>query len=64
MDELERKIFLFCNDIVTFSVIKKNFPEFNENKLKLILTNFEKSGIILKEEDRYLSLPLCYEKIK
>lgn len=64
LDELERKIFLFCNNVETFADIKEKFRKFDEKKLKIILDNFEKKGIILKEEDRYLSLPLCYEKIK
>jgi len=64
LDDIERKIFLFCNNVKTFNNIKEKFPKFNEKKFKIILENFEKSGIIIKEKNRYLSLPLSYEKIK
>ena len=64
LDDLERKIFLFCNNVETFDDIKERFRNFDEKKLRIILDNFERKGLFLKEEDRYLSLPLCYEKIK
>jgi hypothetical protein len=64
LDNLERMIFLFCKNVETYDDIKEKFRKFDEKKLRSILDNFEKKGIILREEDRYLSLPLCYEKIK
>jgi radical SAM superfamily enzyme YgiQ (UPF0313 family) len=64
LDELERRIFLFCKNVEKFYDIKLKFRDFDEKKLKIILNNFERKNIMLREEDRYLSLPLCYEKIK
>jgi len=59
LDDLERKIFLACIDIASFETLKETFSQIPDYQLAAILHTFEKSGIVFKEDDFYLSLPLC-----
>lgn len=61
LDSLERKIFLLCNDVISIKKLQENLPEIQTEKLTEILKGFEDNGIIFREEDRILSLPLSYK---
>ena len=63
LNELERKIFLSCIDIVSFDELKEKISDISENDLIDALETFVGCGIIFKEDDLYLSLPLSYSKI-
>lgn len=63
LNELERDIFLFCMDVVTFNELQEKFSYVPEDELQDILKNFEKSGIVFSENESYLSLPLRYSLI-
>jgi ribosomal peptide maturation radical SAM protein 1 len=58
LDELERKIFLACIDVISYHDLQERFPDVPSNKLVDILESFEQSGIVFHEDDCYLSLPL------
>jgi len=58
LDDLERKIFLECIDVKSYKKLEEKFSFVEEAKLKNILTVFEKTGIIFREKEKYLSLPL------
>jgi len=58
LDELERKIFLACIDVISYHELKDQFPGIPDRQLAQILGTFEQCGIIFHEDDCYLSLPL------
>lgn len=64
LDRLEREIFLSCLDVISFDKLKERFPDIPEYKIAAILHSFEQNGIVFKEENRYLSLPLQYSSIE
>lgn len=61
LDELEREIFVSCIDIISFKKLQEQFPTVSSDKLADILNRFEKNGIVFREDERYLSLPLNYK---
>jgi len=63
LNEIERKIFLSCINIVSFEKLKEKISDISENDLIDALETFVGCGIIFKEDDLYLSLPLSYSKI-
>lgn len=63
LDQLERDIFLSCIDVISHQELQERFSNISDTDLKNILNNFEETGIIFKEEDLYLSLPLSYSKV-
>jgi len=64
LSELERKIFLACINVISLSKLQEKFPEISKEKIVDVLDNFEKNGIVFREEEFYLSLPLNYELSK
>jgi len=58
LDEVEREIFLSCIDVISFQELQKRFLNIPENELASILRGFEESGIVFREDESYLSLPL------
>ena len=58
LDELERKVFLACLDVVSYHDLQERFPDVPSSQLVGILNSFEQSGIVFHEDDYYLSLPL------
>jgi hypothetical protein len=64
LDAFERQIFLECIDIASFTHLKKTFKETPEKTIIDILKTFEEAGLIFKESDFYLSLPLQYSDRK
>lgn len=63
LDELERKIFCSCLDVVSYQSLQDKFLDIPDYQLAAILHSFEKSGIVFKEDEWYLSLPLNYERV-
>ena len=63
LDELERKIFLSCKDVISFEKIQDEFPGLEDFKLAAIMHSFEENGIVFREDNFYLSLPLSYSII-
>jgi ribosomal peptide maturation radical SAM protein 1 len=58
LDTDERMVFLACLDVISFEQLQCIFPEMPEYQLAAILHSFENNGIIFRENDFYLSLPL------
>lgn len=58
LNELERKIFLSCVDIISLPELQERFVEIPEYELTAILQSFEKNGLVFVEDDQYLCLPL------
>jgi len=58
LDEEERAIFLACQDVVSYKTLQKHFPDIPDYKLAAILYTLEDNGLIFRDGDRYLSLPL------
>ena len=63
LDELERKVFLACLDVISYSDLHERFPNVPSDKLVGILKVFEQSGIVYREDEYYLSLPLTLVKL-
>jgi ribosomal peptide maturation radical SAM protein 1 len=63
LNELERKIFLSCIDVISYQKLQQKFSNIEEFQLNEILTSFEQNAIIFREDDLYLSLPLRYNKV-
>jgi len=61
LDETEREIFLTCLDVISFEDLQTRFSNIPEYHLAAILHTFESKGIVFQEDNRYLSLPLCYK---
>ena len=58
LDADERKVFLGCLDVVSFEQVQRITPGIPEYQLAAILHSFEKNGIVYREDNYYLSLPL------
>jgi ribosomal peptide maturation radical SAM protein 1 len=63
LDELERMIFLSCKDVKSFDKIQEEFTQLEDFKLAAIMHSFEENGIVFRENNYYLSLPLSYSTI-
>ncbi len=63
LDEIERTIFLSCIDVISSEKLNKKLSFIPDFQLAAILHSFEKYGIVYKEKNYYLSLPIrCYNK--
>jgi len=60
LDKLEREIFLSCIDVTSFQELHSRFLHIPEYQLAAILHTFEQNGIVFREDENYLSLPLRY----
>ncbi len=60
LNEVEREIFLSCIDIISLHELEEKFSNIPNYQLTAILYTFEKNGIVFKEDNYYLSLPLQY----
>jgi hypothetical protein len=58
LNELERRVFLSCVDVVSLRELKKRFTDVPEFELIAILQSFEQNGLLFVEDDHYLCLPL------
>ena len=64
LDNTERCIFLACNDVISFDELQALFPTIPEYQLAAVLHTFEKNGLVYREDQFYLSLPLRCQKNK
>jgi radical SAM superfamily enzyme YgiQ (UPF0313 family) len=64
LDDIERKIFLSCLDVISLEKLYNKLPDIAEKQLISTLERFEKCGIVFREDNNYLSLPLCYDIVK
>ena len=62
LNDIEREIFLYCNDIKSSEDLKENFSDIPDYQLFAILHTFEKASIVFVEDEYYLSLLLDYKK--
>jgi ribosomal peptide maturation radical SAM protein 1 len=60
LNDLERRVFLSCVDIISFKELQKRFIDVSEFELIAILQSFEQNGLLFIEDDHYLCLPLRY----
>jgi ribosomal peptide maturation radical SAM protein 1 len=58
LNELERRVFLSCINIISFKELQKRFIDVPEFELTVILQSFEQNGLLFVEDDYYLCLPL------
>jgi ribosomal peptide maturation radical SAM protein 1 len=58
LNELERRVFLSCVDVVSLKELQKRFIDVPEFELIAILQSFEQNGLLFVEDDHYLCLPL------
>jgi ribosomal peptide maturation radical SAM protein 1 len=61
LNELERDIFLSCVDVINKKELINKFSEIDQSQLDEILNDFVSSGVVFREEEYYLSLPLSYK---
>ena len=60
LDENERDVFLSCKNIVSLKKIISELNNISEKRIREILKSFIQIGIVFKEEEWYISLPLEY----
>jgi ribosomal peptide maturation radical SAM protein 1 len=58
----ERKVFLACSDVISLQELKDNLNMIHFYKIKEKLNDLIEAGIVYKENDWYLSLPISYQK--
>jgi len=63
LNQSEREIFLSCENVISYRELQEKLSHIPENELKNMLKIFEETGIVFKEENQYLSLPLSYSKV-
>jgi ribosomal peptide maturation radical SAM protein 1 len=63
LNHQEREILLSCENVISFNKLQEKLTNIPENDLRNILKIFEEAGILFRENDYYLSLPLNYSKI-
>ena len=62
LNELEREVFLNCENVISFQELNERISHIPEFKLAAILHSFKQAGIVFEENNYYLSLPLNYNK--
>ncbi len=60
LNEQERSVFLACSNVISMSALTAKLQHLNVSEIKEILQSFVDAGIVLTEDDLYLSLPLNY----
>ena len=63
LDEIEREVFLSCIDVISFEELQNQCLHIAKNQLETVLKSFEQIGIVFREDDKYLNLPLNYKKL-
>ncbi len=63
LNDLERKVLLSCQDIISFQELSTKLSNIPDHELGAILHTFEENGIVFCEDNNYLSLPLNYSQI-
>jgi ribosomal peptide maturation radical SAM protein 1 len=62
LNKEERKIFLECRDIKSLSELKENLKDINACELEKTLDSFVRVGILYKENELFLALPISYHQ--
>lgn len=60
LNQLERDVFLSCIDVISFEKLQEKISNIPETDLKNILNSLVEAGIVFREDNQYLSLPLSY----
>ena len=60
LNKTERDLFLACTDVISMGELKNQFSQLTPNEIEEILHSFIEAGIVYKEDNLYLSLPLNY----
>ncbi|KYK23408.1 hypothetical protein AYK21_02645 [Thermoplasmatales archaeon SG8-52-2] len=63
LNENERDIIFACENVISYSQLKEKLSNISDSELKNTLKIFVEAGIVFKEDEFYLSLPLDYNKI-
>jgi len=63
LDKKDRRVFLSCENVKKIDKIIEENPDLSETEVTNILNSFIESGIVFKENDFYLALPLSYNKV-
>lgn len=58
LNEIERKIFLACTNIISLQELQEEFFNIPDFQLMAILHSFEQKGIVYTENDHFVNLPL------
>lgn len=58
LNELERRVFLACTDIISHKELQAKFLDVPDYALAAILQSLEHNGLLYTEDDYYLNLPL------
>jgi ribosomal peptide maturation radical SAM protein 1 len=62
LNSCERKVFLACSDVISKTELQNKFEDINLSELNDMLNSFLEAGIVYKENEWYLSLPINYQK--
>jgi ribosomal peptide maturation radical SAM protein 1 len=58
----ERKVFLACSNVISKTELQNKFENISLSELNDMLNSFVEAGILYKENEWYLSLPISYQK--
>lgn len=58
LNKEERKVFLACNEIITFEELTATLSELSNQEIMSILNELIETRLIFKEKNEYLSLPI------
>ncbi|MFO7677028.1 MAG: RiPP maturation radical SAM C-methyltransferase [Thermoplasmatota archaeon] len=58
----ERNVFLACTDVISKTELVNNFIDMGPSNIETILNGFVQAGIVYKENEWYVSLPISYQK--
>ncbi len=60
LNERERSVFLACSNVISMTALTAKLHHMSTAEINEILQSFIEAGIVLTEDDLYLSLPLNY----
>jgi ribosomal peptide maturation radical SAM protein 1 len=63
LNKQERDIIIVCENVISYNKLKEKMSNISDGELKNILKIFIEAGILFKEDDFFLTLPLNYDKI-
>ena len=58
----ERELFLACTDVISKSELEDEFKHIDPSELEAILNSFVEAGILYREDEWYLALPISCQK--
>lgn len=62
LDSKERELFLACIDVISETDLKERFKDMDSSEINKILNSFVEAGILYKEDEWFLSLPISYHQ--